>query len=389
MTDPTPESAPDLAAGTRRWFSALSPRWRAMVVIGLLIGLVNVVFAGAQALTPRPSGPDSSSFATAPGGVAAYADLLARSGHPVQRLRTPPADARLDPRSTLVLLDGDILPDEDTSAIVRFVRAGGRLVTGGAPPGDIVEELGAGKPEWGGDGPGVARVLVPIAETDGVERVSADGAGGFNSAAGALPALGGDGRALMLVATVGRGRAILLADASPLQNRLLGRDDNAALGLALAGESGRPVVFAEAVHGYGEAAGIGALPRRWRWALAGLGVAGLVWLTAHVRRLGPVEEEERRVAPPRRAYVDALARSLARSKRPAEASAPVRAAARAELVRRGGLAPDADEAKIRGAADALGLSEEESAALIADAARDEEAQALRSGRALARLRAPV
>ena len=35
--------------------------------------------------------------------------------------------------------------------------------------------------------------------------------------------------------SAGRGRALLLADAAPLQNRLLGRADNAALGLALAG----------------------------------------------------------------------------------------------------------------------------------------------------------
>ena len=54
-----------------------------------------------------PGGPTSSSYATGGDGLAAYASLLGRAGHPVSRLRTPLADARLDPRDTLVVLDAD------------------------------------------------------------------------------------------------------------------------------------------------------------------------------------------------------------------------------------------------------------------------------------------
>src|SRR5436853_88166 len=56
------------------------------------------------------------------------------------------------------------------------------------------------------------------------------------------------------------GVVYLLPDASPLQNRLLGTADNAAFGLALAGPSTRPVEFLESYHGYGQSAGLSALP---------------------------------------------------------------------------------------------------------------------------------
>jgi hypothetical protein len=121
---------------------------------------------------------------------------------------------------------------------------------------------------------------------------------------------------------------LLLARSSPLQNRLLGRADNAALGLALAGEAGRPVVFVETVHGYGLASGLAAIPDRWLWVLGGLLVAALTWMLARGRRLGPPERERRELPPPRRAYVEALGAALARTRSPQAAGEVVRSAIR-------------------------------------------------------------
>ena len=53
---------------------------------------------------------------------------------------------------------------------------------------------------------------------------------------------------------------MLLADTSPLQNRLLGKADNAALALALAATG--PSTFVETVHGYGPHAGSRRCPAR-------------------------------------------------------------------------------------------------------------------------------
>src|SRR5215207_939032 len=56
---------------------------------GLLVTAAFVLFPAAvvviDRLAPTPSGPTSSSYATASKGLAAYADLLRRAGHPVER----------------------------------------------------------------------------------------------------------------------------------------------------------------------------------------------------------------------------------------------------------------------------------------------------------------
>jgi hypothetical protein len=72
-------------------------------------------------------------------------------------------------------------------------------------------------------------------------------------------------------------------------------------------------VFAESVHGFGQSRGLAALPSRWRLAFAGLVLAGLVWILARGRRLGPAEPAEASTPPPRGAYIEALARLLRRS----------------------------------------------------------------------------
>src|SRR5207237_9769608 len=119
-------------------------------------------------------------------------------------------------------------------------------------------------------------------------------------------------RSLLLVARAGRGRVALLADASPLQNRLLARADDAELGLALAG--GRPVAFVESVHGYGRATGVAAIPHSWLVAFAGLGLAALLLIWARGRRPGPPEDEGRQLPPARRGAGDARV-GLARASR--------------------------------------------------------------------------
>ena len=190
------------------------------------------------------------------------------------------------------------------------------------------------------------------------------------------------GRALLAtVATLGRGRVVALADPSPLQNRLLATADNAGFGLAAAGD-GRTVVFAEGAHGYGEASGLGAIPGRWQAALVGLTLAALLGVVAAGRRLGPPEDAARPLPPARREYVDAVAVSLARTNRPAEALGPLQAAARARLARRAGLPPTASEPQLRAAAARLGWSAPETDALFAPARTAVEVVA--AGSALAR-----
>ena len=351
------------------------PGARAVVLVVAFFVALNVIALVVSTLRPEPGGKDGSAYATQPRGAAAYAELLRRAGHPVRYLRLPLEQTRLDPDATLVVLDAD-LERRQRAALAGFVRAGGRLVAGGENAGrGIVPRA----PRWTGAGPRIALPVLPLPETDAVRRVQSSGAGGFEPLRGALPAIGTE-PALLAVARAGRGRALLLADSAPLQNRLLGRADNAALALALAGGPRRTVTFVESVHGFGRETGLAALPVRWKIGLAIAILAALVLLLSRARRLGPPEERGGDPAPARREHVEALALGLRRAREPQVALEPVREAARAQVTRRAALAPDAPDEAVREAALRLGFEEDEAAALTG--ARDGDVLAL--GRALAR-----
>jgi hypothetical protein len=353
-----------------------TPGARLLAGFVALLVVLNVVSLVVSSLSPEPSGKDGSAYATQPRGAAAYAELLRRAGHRIGYLRDPLEDARLDPGATVVVLDAD-LEKEERAVLARFVRAGGRLVAAGRDAGAGVV---ARAPRWSQEGQRIARPALPVPETSGLRRVQSAGAGSFSAPRGALPVLGGD-RALLAVARAGSGRALLLADASPLQNRLLAAADNAAFGLALAGAPRRPVTFVESVHGFGRATGLAALPARWRFGLGIALLAALTLLLSRARRLGPPEDGGGTPAPARREHVDALAVALRRAGEPAVALAPVRAAARTQVIRRAALAPDVPDDAIGAAARRLGYEEDEVAALTGEPEHGDE---LALGRALAR-----
>jgi hypothetical protein len=191
-------------------------------------------------------------------------------------------------------------------------------------------------------------------------------------------------RRFLATRPVGRGTIQLLADSSPLQNRLLGSADNAAFGLALAGPAHRPVEFLESYHGFGTGSGLSSLPLAWKLLFGGLALAALVYAIARGRRFGPPEAEGRTLAPPRREYVDSLAAVVGRSKRRDAAVEPVRSEARGTLLRRASLPPDADDDAVRFAARRLGLADEDAEALLRPARTDDDVVAV--GRTAARIR---
>lgn len=356
---------------------------RALKPVAIAIGLLALAALAVNQLTPGRSGPTSSSYATASDGLAAYADLLSLGGHPVTRLRESPAHANLDPRSTVVLLDPEIVVQADVAALRRFVSSGGRLIAGGREPGAWLSELLADEPTWSPRGDTQNAPLLPVPETAGVSSVQSAGDGSWSSAQATLPVLGPADDSLASVTNLGAGRIVLLADSSPIQNRLLAFSDNAAFGLALAGAARRPVAFEEAIHGYGQSSGLSALPTRWKWALIGLALAALAFVAARIRRLGPPEPEAAGGQPPRREHVEALAASLGRTHTPGAAAAQVQQHARALAIRRAGLPPDPPVADVEQAAERLGLEPEEGAAISAPSLADDEV--LAAGRALAKL----
>ncbi|MFN2594838.1 MAG: DUF4350 domain-containing protein [Actinomycetota bacterium] len=286
--------------------------WRYALIAVVVVVSVDLLVALLDAVAGGPTGPALSAFSTSPEGVAAYADLLKDYGHPVEEKTSAPFE-KVDPSTTLVVLDATELPLDQIAELRTFVSSGGTLVAGGE---DIEPWLGSvvgGALDWNLAAQGSAHALLNVPETAGVSRIETGGFAAWSHTGDALPVVGSSPEmATVAVRSLGAGRVVALADASFLENRYLDRADNAALGLAIAGPGGRPVAFVETVHGYGT--GLGAIPYRWRWALAIAGVGVLLLLIATGRRLGPPEISDDDPLPPRRVYIDALAAAMARSK---------------------------------------------------------------------------
>jgi hypothetical protein len=285
-----------------------------------------------------------------------------------------------------VVLDAPGLTDHEASALGEFVRRGGHLVAGGSGAGEWLPAVVDDPPTLTEKGTRTATPVgaPPVSEVEGVRTVRTAALGSWREPGGLAPILAGDGgRVIALAGDAGQGRVIALADPSPVQNGLLAADDNAALGLGLVGRPDR-VLFAEGVHGYGQGEGLAALPRRWRLTLTGMGLAAGVWLVARGRRLGPPEAEARPLPPPRWAFVDAMAGTLVRTRRPHEAVEPVRHRARRLIVGRAGLPPDAGPDDVYRAAVRLGLPADQAAAVVGRGASN-DADVLAAGRALAHL----
>lgn len=227
----------------------------------LVLGLV------ADAFVPAPQGPPLSSLSTTPRGVAAWASLLQRAGHPVSQLRTPIADAQLRVGTTLVVLAPAPLSTAEATRLHRFVTVGGRLVIGG-----------------------------PGARTYATFR-----------ALGSPAAVVGPGTSQ---GTLASARTLRVTGTAPLENRDLATGHNAEFALRLAGPADRPVAFAEAIHGFGPATGLAAFPSRWWVAIALLALAAGTFVLARGRRLGGPDPLPTQAPSPRAAYLEAMAATL-------------------------------------------------------------------------------
>ena len=305
---------------------------------GALIALVVVCTSGVIALiaadpTIDPESPAGSSYNTTPDGAAAYAELLQRSGYSVERTRIPLSQRSIPGDDTIVILGGAGLPAEDDAALAEFVRRGGRLIVSGGAV-NVVGFAPPLQPE-----PAATRQVsvFPHPDLRGIEEIAVPGAEGFAVWGSMIPLFGDRDLASVLVAA-DSGTVFVLVDPLILSNSALGLHDNAALGLAMAGSTARRVHFVEYPHGYMPSQGLGTISGRWRTATYFVVAAGLMWLLAHARRLGPPEVASGAMAnPPRSAYVTALATAMSRADNKTGATAGLEAYVRRRVAARTGL----------------------------------------------------
>lgn len=304
----------------------MSRRWRRIGAAVAALALVEVVALGVLVAVRSPSGPASSAYATGPRGLAAWATMLVDDGHPVERRRVPFDVEVPDPGTTLVVLDATPSAEE-VRVLVGFVAAGGRLVAGGEGVEDWVGAVLGATPQRGRP-VAACRTLASVPETAGVQVVESSNLPGFASFGAALPVIGCETAALVAVADVGRGRLVLVSDAAAVQEYLLGARDNASFARAVVGEAGRPVAFAEHLHGFTAASGLAALPGRMRWAAVLLvAAAGAALLACRATRpvLATAPAPSGGSLPELDALVAALSRSSAAEQQAFVAAASERA----------------------------------------------------------------
>ena len=304
-----------MTGGFAAWWAGLGRGQRVGAVVVALVLAVNLVFSAMDSIVGGgdPGGPASSSTSTGSSGLEAYADLLADAGHEVRRLEDPIGEEPLDPAATLVIADPEQLTEDELVAIAEWLPTGGRLlVAGGDTSGIVLALTGVQVGYESGDAEDALAVWVPGDDVGGAVTIAGDAGGRWTDVGPLLPLAGGDDGPTLLAAQVGEGRLLALADADPLHNEHLASADNAALGLGLAGEPGRPVVFAESVHGAG-GDWQAAVPASWRWAAAGLAVALVLGLWSAGARFGPPEPDHRALRPPRMDHVRAVAAGVQRA----------------------------------------------------------------------------
>ena len=369
----------------RMWWNERSKPTRVLLAIAGAAVALNVVlwFASNVTGSPPPKGPPSSSYSTTPLGLAAYADLLARAGHPIERFRDDLDKVEIPPDTTLVVADA-ALSDDEQRAVIDAVHGGARLIVLGAQSTDLLASLLGPRVVWSAQSATRTRVAEPTPETAGVAVVTSDLGGSFANTGRATPVLvGEDGLVLAAAGTAGRGRVVMVASSGPFLNERLDKEDNATFAVAVAGDVTRPVSFAEAPHGYGRTTGLSALPAPVKLFFVLSAIAAAMWMWSRGRRMGPPEDRERRLAPPRRLFVESIAATLARTGDRAGAIEPLRADARGRIARRAGLGSQATDDEIRAAAERIGVAAGDIDALFRPIVTDDDVVA--AGYARARL----
>ncbi len=296
------------------WWSGLGRGQRVLLAGLAMVLALNVALVGIGSMVGgSPGGPVSSSFGTGGRGLQAYAELLQRDGHRVTRIRFEITTKDLRVGATAVVADPSGLTPAAARRLTRFVAGGGRLVLAGQASAPLLQSLTGSPVRWGSAGR-VDRLTVwlPVDGTGRARELAGDHGGRWNEPGALVPAVGANGRTAVLVGPVGAGRVVALADSALLQNSQLAQADNAAFGLAAAGDRNRPVVFVESVHGQSNV-GLDAIPSGWKWAALALFLVVVpAGLWAAGSRFGPPEPGQRHLRPPRQDHVEAVAASLDR-----------------------------------------------------------------------------
>lgn len=316
----------------------------------ILLALV-AILALSRPTEDRYQRPRLDPRGTAPGGTAAFVELLESRG----------AEARIGglPRQDdeVVVQLVDTLGGSAATGLHRWVRAGGTLVL--ADPGAALappRDDGA-IPTPTVVGPGLDCEVEALSGLQPIQEIPAPFAVSDPSSSCFTATVDGLVTAAVDVRRRGDGLVVAVSSSLPFTNAVLDEADNAALVLALASAGAQTrirVLDPNRTYGgdgeVGDGTILGALPRRGSQAVSQLVVAFLVWGLVTGRRLGKPVVEELPVPLPASDLVLASGRLLDRNGDVADAAERLRRRARRDLGVSIGLGADPPPAQL---ADAL------------------------------------
>ena len=190
----------------------------------------------------------------------------------------------------------------------------------------------------------------------------------------------GDATLVAITAGADGGEVVGLSDDVLISNEALRSAGNAELLIALAGDA-QTVAFHETGFALPAETGYAALGPSWRWALAILVLAGVVFLASRAKRFGPIAAAAFERPPPRSAYVGALAGILQKGRTGGAAAAQARKVIRRRLRVLAGA--DGSDPALVAVAVRHGIDENEARLALSDG--DSEEHLMAAARLLARL----
>ncbi len=342
-------------AGSRRKVMSTLSR---VVLLVLAVNVVLVIISAA--FDARVDGPAASSIVTTDRGYAAWREVLEELEIPTRQLKTPLDESVLPPAAVLVVVSPDptLLDRDYLRAVERFLADGGTLITTAADVGFL-----------GGLGTIAGMAPADFAAEDVMVKTRFSDVSTLRVSGLVMDGSLGVSRGERLVQTpdalavfVSRSNnVILLSDMDLLTNENLGEADNGILAVRLVGDG--PVYFDEYVHGFGAGQGVAGLPAGMVSLLLIL-TATVVWMWSVGARFGPAQQLQRALPPPRAAYLDGIAASLAKSKPSDAGFGMLRTRARTllDIYAERFVGNEADERR-KVAATSLGITDEELSAL--------------------------
>ncbi|MBZ5652782.1 MAG: DUF4350 domain-containing protein [Acidobacteriia bacterium] len=266
-------------------------------------GVFLVLVAAALLLVRGTSSEQDipSAYSAASGGCKAAFLLLQESGYRVQAWERPLSELTDPKGKTLVIVQpASFPPKEEREKLEQFLRSGGRLIAAGRFSGYYLPLNEATPNPLSGTTwrqiPALS--LSPI--TRAAPEITMAPQGYWRPSSGAVGLYGETDKPVAVEYTIGEGKVLWLAEATPLTNAGLKETGNLEFLLAAVGSPDQSeVLWDEYVHGYETSAATSASSRVIGWIGLQLAVFAVAILLTYSRRSGPVwiPQDEVRLSP--------------------------------------------------------------------------------------------